>query len=95
MMTRLNTLWLLIIARPSAAAVMTIVVPLMSSVRCIRRGSRSCVIAAEQLSISESAVDMAAAKIPARTSPTRAGFNRSTAMIGNANSASKAGTSLR
>ena len=52
-------------------------------------------MAAEQLSIKESAVDMVAAKMPASTSPTSSGGSTSMAMLGSASSASKLALSGR
>ena len=66
MMTRLNTLCSLNNAHNSAARVIPAVPAFNILVFSILCGSRSWVSADEQLSISESAVDIVAAKIPAR-----------------------------
>ena len=53
----------------------------------------SWVTAAEQLNTNESAVDIVAAKMPAKIKPTSTGGNNCCAMVGSANSASNVATS--
>ena len=95
MITILNTLWLLFNAIASEVNVIAMVDNLSSHVFSMVCGIRSCVSAAEQLSINESAVDMVAANMPASIKPTSAGDNNCIAIVGNASSASKLAASGR
>ena len=69
---------------------MMIVVIFNSHVFSMLRGNKSCVMAAEQLRASESAVDKVAANIPAKIKPTSTGGNNCCAIVGSASSASNA-----